>query len=196
MPTAIIIMAAGASSRMGCPKQALAFGGSTLLGHAAETALSSRAASVSVVLGASENVIGAELAGLPVRIVPNPNWAAGIGSTIHAGVAQAQTDPNISSVILAVADQPHLTAETYNRIIAAHLSSGLPIIASQYSGTVGVPALFERRFFDSLLALPPDQGCKGLILSNAAKSMRLPCPEAAIDIDSPEDYSNLLRSIR
>lgn len=189
-------MAAGASSRMGCPKQALAFGGSTLLGHAAETALSSRAASVSVVLGASENVIGAELAGLPVRIVPNPNWAAGIGSTIHAGVAQAQTDPNISSVILAVADQPHLTAETYNRIIAAHLSSGLPIIASQYSGTVGVPALFERRFFDSLLALPPDQGCKGLILSNAAKSMRLPCPEAAIDIDSPEDYSNLLRSIR
>ena len=133
-----------------------------------------------------------ELAGLRIQIVANPEWEAGMGTTIRAGVEAIRADPGINSLILTVADSPGLTAETYNRISAAHVASGLPIVASQYSGTVGVPALFQRQFFDSLVALNADQGCKGLILANTAKSMRLPCPEAARDIDTPEEYRSLI----
>ncbi len=188
VPTAILVMAAGAARRMGQPKQLMDYGGKSLVRHAVEAAHASRAVLVAVIVGAEENAVRAQLQGLPTLLVSNPAWETGMGSTIRAGVEAVRDRPEITSVILTVADAPGLSAETYNRILAAHKASGLPIVASQYSETVGVPVLFERQFFDSLMALPPEQGCKHLILTNAQKVLRLPCPEAAADIDTPEDY--------
>lgn len=196
MPTAIIVMAAGASRRMGRPKQTLPFGSSTMLRHAVEAALSSRASTVVVVIGFEAEAMGRELAGLPIQIAVNPDWDAGMGTSIRTGVQTIRQHPGIDSLILTVADSPGLTPETYNRIMAAHVASGLPIVASQYSGTLGVPALFAQQFFEALLALTPDQGCKAIMLGNAAKAMRLPCPEAAADIDTPEDYQELSSGLK
>ncbi len=181
---------------MGQSKQLLRFGETSLLRHAVRAALASKVATVAVVLGSEEDAVRAELDGLPIQILSNQDWQSGMGSTIRAGVQALAGDPGVSAIILTVADAPGLSAETYNRILAAHLASGLPIVASQYSGTVGVPVLFERQFFDALLALPADQGCKNLIVSNAAKSMRLPCPEAAMDIDTPEEYERVTSPAR
>ena len=195
MQTAILVMAAGASRRMGRPKQLLPFGSTTLLRHAVEVALSSHASKVAVALGSGEEAMRKELTGMPIGIVTNPEWDRGMGTTIRAGVQAIGMYPEVGALILTVADSPELSAETYNRIIAAHVASGLPIVASEYAGTVGVPALFERQYFDSLIALPADHGCKALIMANSAKVIRMPCPEAAKDIDSPKDYEALMNPV-
>ena len=67
-----------------------------------------------------------------------------------------------------------------------------PVVAAEYAGTLGVPALFARSLFPDLLTLGPDKGCKGLILRQAPERLgRLTCPEAEIDIDTPEDWNRL-----
>jgi len=188
--TALILMAAGASERMGEPKQLLEFRGETLLRHAAKVATGSVCQRVFVVLGSSAERMRPELSDLPAEIVENARWAEGMGTTIGVGVRAARA-ADLDAVILALADQPLVTSQVFNRIVSAHRSTGLPIIASQYSGTVGVPVLFANEFYDALLALEAAQGCKELILKHAAKAMRLDCPEAAIDIDTPAEYRAL-----
>ncbi len=183
-------MAAGASERMAQPKQLLPYQGESLLRHAARVAIASRCDRVFVVLGSSIERMRPELSGLPVEIVENPRWAEGMGASIRVG-AQAARDADMDCLILALADQPLITPAILNGLLAAHHASGLPIVASQYSETVGVPALFAREFFDSLLALEPDRGCKDIIIRNASKAMRLPCPEAAVDVDTPAQYRGL-----
>ncbi len=182
MKTGIVVLAAGSSSRMGSPKQLLAYRGKPLLRHAVETALASACGPVIVVLGSNASTIAPSLYGLDVQIISNPLWEQGMGSSIHAGVRAAQGRA-LDAVILTVADQPLLTPDTYRRLAAG----ANPIVTSEYSDTVGVPVLFTAAFFPHLLALAPDQGCKKLILSNPDATLRIPCPEAALDLDTPSD---------
>lgn len=187
---AIVLLAAGNSSRMGAPKQLLQYGGRPLLRHAAETALASQASRVVVVLGARAPELSPVLDGLPVETVENPHWSQGMGTSIRAGIlAAVRHDP--AGAILALADQPLVSPETYNRLIQARYRAVQPIVASQYAGTVGVPALFASEFFPVLASLPPDQGCKAVLLRHSARSVLLPCPEAETDIDTREDYALL-----
>lgn len=189
MRIGIVVLAAGESRRMGTAKQKLVFRGKSLLRNAVDQAVESSASEVFVVIGSYD--LRAELDGAAVQVVFNAQREQGIGTSIYAGISAAKA-AELDAAILTVADAPNLSAQTYNRLIAAHLASRLPIVASQYAGTVGVPVLFERQFFDSLLALAPDAGCKELILQNAAKAMRIPCEEAETDVDTPEDYRNLI----
>jgi molybdenum cofactor cytidylyltransferase len=191
----IVLLAAGNSSRMGTPKQLLEYGGRPLLRHAAETALASQAGRLVVVLGARAPELRPALDGLPAEIVENSLWHQGMGTSIRAGIlAAARFDP--AGAILALADQPLVDLRTYNRLIEARFRASQPIVASQYAGTVGVPALFATEFFPVLAALPPDQGCKGVILGNLGRSLLLPCPEAETDIDTPRDYALVGQAFR
>lgn len=185
--TALILLAAGGSSRMGSPKQLLAYGGRPLLRHAAKTALASACDPVVVVLGAHLDAVGEVLAGLAVEIVINHRWAEGIGTSIRAGVEAAKRH-RVDAAILALADQPLVGRRVFDDLLAARRESGRGIIASRYENTVGVPALFARSLFPQLLALPPDQGCKGVILAHAADAVFVACPQAAIDVDTRADY--------
>jgi len=186
----LILLAAGSSSRMGRPKQLLEIEGKPLVRRAAETALASICDSVVVVVGAEPASIRAALEGLDVEVVENPEWKQGMGTSIHAGVAQAH-GRDADGIILALADQPLVTAGILNNLITTARAGGRPIVASQYAGTVGVPAYFAREFFPQLLALKPGEGCKGLILTQAEKTIGLPCPEAEADIDTPEDFQRI-----
>lgn len=186
----IVLLAAGESSRMGSPKQLLPFAGRPLLRHAAESALASRASGVIVVLGARAPQLRPVLEGLPLEIVENPEWSQGMGSSIRAGILAAASH-HPAGAILALADQPFVTPETYNRLIAARDRSALPIVAAQYAGTAGVPALFAADLFPALATLPPTQGCKSLILRHPTRTFLLPCPEAETDLDTPYDYARL-----
>jgi molybdenum cofactor cytidylyltransferase len=186
----LVLLAAGNSTRMGSAKQLLSYEGKPLVRHAAEEALASVCQPVFVVLGSRVAEIRPVLDGLAVEILENSRWAEGMGTSIHAGV-EAAAARNLNGVILALADQPLVTHRILDRLVETHQSSGQPIVASQYAGTVGVPVFFSREFFANLLALEPGQGCKGLILSHAGQAIRLDCPEAEADIDTPQDYDRI-----
>ncbi len=187
----IVILAAGNSSRMGRPKQLLDFGGQPLIRHAAQAALASRGHPVIVVCGQFEAEIRSALHGLPVEIAPNPQWSGGMGTSIQAGLG-VLAPHYADGVILTLGDLPLLTAATYNQLLDAHSASAKPIVASAYAGTVGVPVLFTKEYFAPLMALDPAQGCKGIILAHEADALRLPCPEAEADVDTPTDYRSML----
>jgi molybdenum cofactor cytidylyltransferase len=190
----VVVLAAGNSSRMGSAKQLLDYGGKPLLRHAVEVALASTCRRVIVVLGSQCDELRRALDGLPVAIEENGRWAEGMGTSIQAGVEAARRE-NLAGVILSLADQPLVTARNLNALVNAHLESGQPIVASRYSGTVGVPAFFSREFFPQLLSLAPSAGCKGVILSHAGSALHLDCLEAESDIDTPEDYARARRAM-
>lgn len=187
---AIVILAAGNSTRMGQPKQLLPYLGKPLIRHAVEQALSSRCSTVVVVLGANAAIIRPALADLPVCIMENADWERGMGTSIHSGLA-ALADVSVDGALLTLADQPLLSCETYNSLFRLHERDHQPIVSARYSGTVGVPVFFHRDAFPDLLALAPSQGCKGLIQSHAESTSYLDCPEAEADIDTQEDYLRL-----
>lgn len=188
--TAVIVLAAGNSTRMGAAKQLMPYRGRPLLYHAVEQALDSECGPVVVVLGAREKELRKVLADLPVEIAVNRNWADGMGSSIQTGL-RAIEGRNIDGAILCLADQPFVLAEFLCGLLEKHVESGRTIVASSYAGTVGVPVYFARKAFGKLLALAPNQGCKGVILENMADVLLVECPEAAMDIDTPADYARL-----
>ena len=187
---AVVLLAAGSSSRMGSPKQLLSYRGEPLIRHAVETAFASGCGHVIVVLGANAEPIRAALDGLAVDAVENREWAGGMGTSIRRGIARAE-ELGLDGAILALGDQPLVTGAILARLIEEHLQTGQPIVTSQYAGTVGVPVFFAKSHFGQLLALAPDQGCKGVILRNGDNALRIDCPEAEADIDTPDDYGRL-----
>ena len=153
----LVLLAAGRSRRMGSPKQLLDVGGSPLLRRAAQSALASRCRPVVVVCGASAETVSRAVADLDVQVVRNADWEQGIGTSIRCGI-EAISMSDVDAVVLALADQPLLTAGAFDRLVETWGSGGLPIVASEYGDTLGVPALFDRSFFADLLALPPRPG--------------------------------------
>ncbi|HYO62625.1 MAG TPA: nucleotidyltransferase family protein [Pyrinomonadaceae bacterium] len=188
-----IILAAGSSSRMGTPKQVLEFRGQTLLRRAALAALGAGCSPVVVVTGAHAERSREELHGLGVREVVNPSWAAGMGSSIRAGLgALVEADARTAAVVLMLCDQPYVTPEVVSALVAAHRATGSPVVASSYGGSFGVPAFFARPVFAELAQLEGGAGAKQVIKSHAAEAHFVPFPEGEIDVDTPDDFSRLL----
>src|SRR5512137_2027685 len=148
--TAAVILAAGPSRRMGSPKQLLEVDGRSLLRGAALTALSSSCRPVIVVLGAHADRVGRELLGLDVTVVRNEDWEDGLGSSVRCGIEAVRREPGVGSVVLMLCDQPLVTPALIEQLVAAHRQGGATIVACEYAGTVGVPALFDRSVFDEL----------------------------------------------
>ncbi|MDJ0509300.1 MAG: nucleotidyltransferase family protein [Crocosphaera sp.] len=190
---AMMILAAGASTRMGTPKQLLSYQGLSLLGKTIKTALSSVCQPIVVVLGAYEQQIKAEVELSDVSIVENPNWHLGMGATIAQGMLFILSSfQGIDAVIISVCDQPFLSTEIINNLVTSYHSTGKPIIACQYADTLGVPALFNHRFFEELTLMKETAGAKQLIKTYKNQVFSIPFVSGAIDIDTPEEYQKLL----
>ena len=187
---ALVLLAAGGSTRMGTPKLLLPYQGQPLIRRAAETAIAAGCDPVVVVLGSRVEETRGALEGLDVVIVENTEWEQGMGTSIRAGISGAEI-LGCEGAILALADQPLVSAEVLRRLVEEHEETGRPIIASEYAETVGVPAFFTREFFPKLMALLPSEGCKAVILAHLDQSIRITCPEAETDIDTPEDYTSI-----
>lgn len=188
----IIVLAAGASSRMnGQPKQLLEFKGKTLLRRAAETALNTNCKTV-VVLGANAESLTKQIADLspPLRVVVNENWAAGMGASIKTGLAVLANE-NLDAVVIMLCDQPFVTAETIRRLIEKFEQTGSLLVASFYNNTTGVPALFASEMFAELSNLDADAGARAIIKKHHANVAQTPTPEAAFDIDTQADFQKL-----
>lgn len=189
----ILVLAAGASRRLGHPKQLLPFAGTTLLRHAAGTALASRVGPVFVVLGSDAGRCESELSGLPVEIVIHAGWAEGMGSSLRAGVAAAeQRFPGIGALVVTTCDQPRVEPRTLRQLAEACHGPTHSLAACAYAGAVGVPAAFQRRHFPALLALSGDHGARPLLLRHADRLASVPCPEAALDVDTDADLAQLI----
>ncbi|HEX9615220.1 MAG TPA: nucleotidyltransferase family protein [Bacteroidota bacterium] len=185
----IVILAAGGSERLGSPKQLLFYKGSSLIRSITKEALNSRANKVAVVLGAEYETIEAEIARQHVVIVRNRDWEKGIGSSIRAGVGAIQE--GMDGILIALSDQPLVATPHLNFLIERYKESPGDIIASQYSDSLGVPALFPRKYFPELLALPDDSGAKSVILGHQSSVTPVPLPEGSIDIDELSDLKKL-----
>jgi molybdenum cofactor cytidylyltransferase len=191
MTAAVLLLAAGNSARMGAPKQLLDFEGRPLVRHSAEIALAAQCGPVVVVLGAREALVRPVLADLPVEMIVNPRWAEGMGTSIQAGLS-SDAARGADAVIILLADQPRVSSAFLQQLVEGHCKTARPIVAAQYAQTAGVPALFTRPTFPLLLALAPDQGCKTVILGNRDDALLIDYPQAATDIDTPEDYRRVI----
>ena len=182
-----LLLAAGGSSRLGRPKQLLQFDGKTLIRRAAETLVNSKCNPVVVVLGAETDRSSAELSGLALHTSVNENWQTGMSSSIKTGLnALLGIEPDLEAVVITLCDQPHVTSNDIDRIIAAFRVHAAPIVAARYGETIGVPAMFSRELFDDLLKLHGDKGARSLIL-NTPDVATVSLENAAFDIDTPDD---------
>lgn len=187
--TAAVILAAGPSRRLGSPKQLLELEGQSLLRRAASTALSSSCRPVIVVLGALADTLERELLGLDIAITLNEAWEEGIGSSVRCGIEAARRERGVDAAVLMLCDQPLVTSQLIDRLVASHRQGGAPIVACEYSGTVGVPALFGRAVFDELAVLGGEAGAKQVIARRGNEVVRVPFPAAAFDVDTADDYA-------
>jgi molybdenum cofactor cytidylyltransferase len=187
----LILLAAGGSTRMGTPKQLLPFGDTTLLRHAVETALASDCDPVLVVLGAAAESAAAAIAGLPVDAVTNVDWAKGMGTSLRLGLRTVLETTAPAAVVVMVCDQPAVTAVLIGELIDAY-KAGATLVAAEYSGIIGVPALIGREWFEELLALGDDAGARALLKRHPDRVKPIPFPQGALDVDTPEDYQRLL----
>ncbi len=191
---AIIILAAGRSARLGSPKQLLSYRGKNLLQHSIDTAFESKTGPVLVVLGSEIQAIEAKLQRTNLRIVENPEWESGMASSIRYGLNTLQCHyPDTEAVILMVCDQPFVNTKLLNDLIDKYEESGSNIVASSYENINGTPALFHKTYFRELAALKGDIGARFLIKKYAKSLQTIPFLKGSIDIDTMENYRNLLK---
>lgn len=194
---AAIILAAGASSRMGEPKQSLDINGEPLLKRTVRTVLESDIKNIAVVLGAYDDARQHIPDDIGVDIVLNKHWEKGMGSSIKTGLDHlCGKYPDLDTVLIFVCDQPLLTPEIISRILQKKHSTGKPIVASGYAHVPGVPVLFSKSFFDELKNLPDDQGAKKIIIQNRSDVEIVPFPGGEVDLDTIGDYRAFIARYR
>lgn len=182
MPIPAVILAAGASTRLGQPKQLLEFRGEALLHRTARIALRF-CEPVLVVLGFKAERMQGVLRDLPVRCVRNLDWEEGMGSSLRVAVTALPLDAR--AALFLVCDQPALEETLLERFLQLHREHPGRRIASGYGGTRGIPALLPCQDFDALLALRGDRGARGLLLDEAVLEVAFPGGE--LDLDVPAD---------
>jgi molybdenum cofactor cytidylyltransferase len=189
--TDIVILAAGASTRLGRPKQLLPWQGKTLLQHAVETALTIATQPV-VVTGCNADQLVAGVDHTQTHIVFNPEWEQGIASSIRCGLqALLNRTPPPDQVIFMVCDQPFVTPALLLDLVNERQKSHKSIIASSYAGTLGIPALFDKTHFAQLLDLQGDTGARKIIQQYGEEVASVEFREGEFDIDTEQEYKKL-----
>jgi len=186
---AVVLLAAGSSSRMGQSKQLLSIDGKPLLLKAVDAALGSGANKTFVVIGSNDAAHRKIIDHLPLEIIFNPDWEKGMGTSLRVGVSNAlKMIPEMEAVIIVVCDQPLVTSLLLKTLIQKYRTTKKAIIASAYENTIGVPALFNRSVFQKLLNLEDGHGAKKILMDMAESVELVDFPNGAIDLDTPEDY--------
>jgi molybdenum cofactor cytidylyltransferase len=192
MKTGIILLAAGSSSRLGRAKQLIEFQGKTLIQKAIDEVNKSQADCLVVVLGANSDLIQTGFEPSSASYTINSDWQQGMSSSMQAGLHFLMAKEAIDQVLLMLCDQPFVDASLLNQLINSKETSGKGIVAAAYSNTLGVPALFDKRYFVELLELTGSEGAKKVIFNHQAEVHALDFPLGAVDLDTEEDVSQFL----
>ena len=180
-----VLLAAGASTRMGTPKLLLPLGGEPIVRRTARQLCESGYDEVVVVSGREHRAIAEALEGLPVRHAVNPDFATGMGSSFRTGVEHLPGDSE--AAMFALADQPFVTAAEYRAIREAWLLQRPLIVGSRFGEVTAPPHLFVRPLYPELVVL--QHGARAVLQRHADAMIVLHfAPELLLDIDTPEDY--------
>lgn len=183
----VIVLAAGASSRLGQPKQLVHVGGRPALHRVVSSATGLAGHSVTVVIGSQANELSRLLAHSPASLIVNRQWEEGIASSIRCGLSALPA--GCDAVLILLGDQLAVTSDDLKRLAAAWNDQESAIAAATYDQHVGVPAIFPRTFFSELTELRGDQGARRILERNSYRLIRVPMPNASIDLDTPEDLA-------
>jgi molybdenum cofactor cytidylyltransferase len=190
----VVVLAAGASRRLGQPKQLVKLGSRPLLHRVVASAVSLAGHAVTVILGAHASELSGLLAHSPASVVVNRDWEEGISSSIRRGLSALP--PGCEAVLLLLGDQVGVTADDLRRLASAWNGEPSVIAASMYDQHLGVPAIFPHIFFNELAELRGDEGARKIIERNQYRVSRVPMPNAAIDLDTPDDLLRLQRNYK
>jgi CTP:molybdopterin cytidylyltransferase MocA len=180
----VIVLAAGASRRLGRAKQLVRVDGEPLVRRAARLALETGPSDAIVVLGASAAELAAHLSDLAVRTVTCEDHASGLGSSLRAGLDAL--DARVQGALVVVCDQPAVSAEHLLRLRDAWRERPEHAIASGYAGTLGVPALLPRAWFGEV-AGGLDQGARSILRGRRGEVGVVYDERLARDLDTPAD---------
>ena len=184
MRLACLLMAAGAGTRFGGCKQLAQINGRPMIEHALSTLSPIFGSDLFTVLGSRREKLEPLVAPLS-HVIAHPHWQAGLGSSIARGVSELCQHADYQAVLIALADQPDLQSKDYRKLITGF--DGSRIVAVDYDGSPGVPAIFPSRFFASLKRLRGDRGAKSLLINAGEEVARLCIPAARRDLDRRED---------
>jgi molybdenum cofactor cytidylyltransferase len=180
-----IVLAAGASTRFGSPKQLVRIAGRPLLHSVVTRTAEVTGNALIVVLGAGADELAPLLKHSPGSVVVNRQWREGLASSIRAGVARLPA--TCGAVLLVLADQAAVTSDDLRRLAGTWRRRPHCIVAALYAGTTGAPAIFPRSTFTELAALRGDSGARSILRRSADRLIRVPMPAAELDLDTPED---------
>lgn len=186
-----IILAAGASTRFGQPKQLLDWDGVPLLTHVADEALAAGLAPVIVVLGSQAEAVREALGERLVHAVMNWRWSEGLSTSVQVGLIALP--PQTEAAILMQCDQPLLTADLLRTLVTRFEETGAAIVHPTHAGRRGTPTLFARRLFPELAAVSGDQGGRALIACHVGEvaTVEVADPDVLADVDTPVDFERL-----
>jgi molybdenum cofactor cytidylyltransferase len=185
----ILILAAGASTRLGQPKQLVRLGGRPALHRVIASATQVAGHDVTVVLGAHAKEMTYLLNRTSASWVINREWEQGLSSSLRAGLAALP--PACEATLILLGDQVGVTAEDLRRLVDAWKGSESSIAASVYDRHVGVPAIFPHAYFSEMAELRGDQGARAILERNRDRLIRVKMPSAALDLDTPEQLSEV-----
>ncbi len=186
---AILILAAGSSTRLGEPKQLLKLHGKSLINIAIEK-VQTLGLNITVILGENSDKIKKEIKNHNVNIIKNPNHKKGIGNTIAFGISNIKEE----KVLIMLCDQPLIPKEHYKSLIETSNKNQNKIICSKYQNQYAVPAIFPKQYFEELKKLNVDKGAKQLFGKYIPISVSL-SDDYCLDIDTKEDFKLLLKKI-
>ncbi len=195
--TVCLLLAAGSSSRMNAsglatPKMLLSFSGKTFLQHIIDEVKKTGNPLV-VVTGCYHHLLQPVLEQQQIAFVQNESWNDGMGNSIQKGTAFIlQHYPEVTSVIILVCDQPYLSAELLNKMTETKTAAQKGIVAAAYNNTLGIPVLFDRKYFEKLLSLTGRYGAKKIVQQLPDDTAAVAFEQGAIDIDTAEDYAGLV----
>ncbi|WP_031078397.1 nucleotidyltransferase family protein [Streptomyces sp. NRRL WC-3742] len=189
-PVAALVLAAGGGRRLGGrPKALIRYGGRPLVEHTVAVARAGGCPEVVVVLGAAAAQVRTT-AHLPgCRLVANPDWASGMGSSLRAGLAALP--PGVSAALVLLVDTPGVTPAAVARLLAAH-RAGAELAAAAYGGRRGHPVLIgARHFAEAAAGAHGDSGARALLAAHAAETALVECADVAVpdDLDTPADLA-------
>lgn len=189
-----LLLAAGASARMGQPKQLLHWGGVTLIEYQIKLRLQTQQ-DVFVVLGAHSEEILTVIRKLPVTVLINKKWAEGIGGSIAYGIRTLiEKEPGPDGVLISLLDQPLVPISHLEKMLVLFNPGNGQIIASgSSSGWSGVPVLFDKLYFKELEKLTGDEGARKIIQQHPGVVEYIDCGSLLEDIDTHEAYQDLLK---
>jgi molybdenum cofactor cytidylyltransferase len=188
----VLIMAAGASRRLGQPKQLLEYKGETLIRRISNEALKAKIGEITVVTGYDHENIEKEISDLKVNVFYNEEWEEGLGASIRNGLKHIlDINPQTNAILLSMVDQPFVDATHLKKLVAAYDAARPMIIASAYSSTFGVPILVDSFYFDALKKLKGDEGGKKIFANYIKNIVEIPFIEGKIDIDEKKDLEKL-----